>query len=155
MTNFENISYEHLNHLQVGKIGEYWAKIFLTLKGYDVYTTDVDNKGIDFIVRTDNENHLDIQVKTIRQNSGYVYITKDTWKNELRQNLFLILVQLNDFQIPRVYYIPSTVWNNPTDLFTDKNYDKEGQKSKPEWGINISKKNMTQLEKYEISKKIK
>jgi hypothetical protein len=155
MTTFDSFTFEHLNGLQVGKIGEYWAKIWMTLAGFDIYTTDVDDKGIDFIIRTNNEKHIDVQVKTIREKTGYVFVTKEKWRNELRENLYLILVLLKDNEMPSVYFIPSKVWETPTLLFTDKNYDKEGQKSKPEWGINISKKNMTELENYEITKYIK
>lgn len=115
MTTFDNFTYDKLNHLQVGRIGEYWAKIWLTLAGYDIYTTDVDNKGIDFIIRTNNDKHIDVQVKTVR--TGYVFITKDTWNNQLRENLYLILVLLKNNEIPSVYLIPSTVWYNPNTLF--------------------------------------
>ena len=87
MTMFKAITFDHLNHLQVGKIGEYWAKIWLTLAGFDIYTTDVDAKGIDFIIRTDNYKHIDVQVKTIRDKSRYVFVAKETWKNELRDKL--------------------------------------------------------------------
>ena len=155
MTTFGDFTFDHLNHLQVGKIGEYWAKIWMTFAGFDIYTTDVDDKGIDFIIRTDNDKHIDLQVKTIRDKSGYVFVTKETWKNELRDNLYLALILLKNNEMPSVYFIPSTVWKTTTALFTDKNYDKEGQKSKPEWGINVSKKNMEELSEYEISKQIK
>lgn len=152
MTTFDNFKFDELNSFQVGKIGEYWAKIWLTLAGFDIYTTDVDDKGIDFIIRTDNDKHIDVQVKTIREKSNYVFIQKETWKYELRENLFLMLILLKNNEMPSVYYIPSTVWKNPTPLFVDRNYEKEGQKSNPEWGINVSKKNMEELNKYEISK---
>ena len=156
MTTFDDFTFEHFNHLQVGRIGEYWAKIWLTLARFDIYTTDVDDKGIDFIIRTDNDKHIDVQVKTITEKSGYVFITKKgTWEKELIDNLYLILVLLKNNEMPSVYYIPSTVWKTPTALFTDKKYDKEGQKSLPEWGINVSKKNMDELSKYEISEYIK
>lgn len=151
MTKFDDFTFEHLNKLQVGKIGEYWAKIWMTFAGFDIYTTDVDDKGIDFIIRTDNEKHIDVQVKTIR-NTGYVYVSKETWKDGLRENLNLVLVLLKNNEMPSVYFIPSKVWENPSALFTDKNYEKEGQTSKPEWGINISQKNMEELEQYEITK---
>jgi len=155
MTTFGDFTFDHLNHLQVGKIGEYWAKIWMTLAGFDIYTTDVDDKGIDFIIRTDNDKHIDVQVKAIREKSGYIFVTKEKWRNELRDNLYLTLVLLKNNEMPSVYFIPSTVWKTPTTLFADNNYDKEGQKSKPEWGINVSKKNMDELSKYEISKYIK
>jgi hypothetical protein len=151
MTKFDDFTFEHLNKLQVGKIGEYWAKIWMTFAGFDIYTTDVDDKGIDFIIRIDSDNHIDVQVKTIR-NTGYVYVPKETWKSGLRENLNLVLVLLKNNEMPSVYFIPSKVWENPTVLFTDRNYEKEGQISKPEWGINISQKNMEELEQYEITK---
>lgn len=151
MTKFDDFTFGHLNKLQVGKIGEYWAKIWMTLAGFDIYTTDVDDKGIDFIIRTDHEKHIDVQVKTIR-NIGYVYVSKETWKNGLRENLILVLVLLKNNEMPSVYFIPSKVWETPTLLFTERKYEKEGQTSKPEWGINISQKNMEELEQYEITK---
>jgi len=61
-----NLKYSILHHLQVGRIGEYWVKLMLTMDGLDTYYSDVDNKAIDFIVRLDNAQHLDIQVKTVR-----------------------------------------------------------------------------------------
>jgi hypothetical protein len=124
----------------------------MTIAGFDIYTTDVDDKGIDFIIRINNNKHIDVQVKTIREKSGYVFVTKETWKNELRDNLYLTLILLKNNEMPSIYLIPSTVWRASTALFTDKNYDKEGQKSKPEWGINVSKKIMDELNKFEISK---
>lgn len=150
---FENIIYRNLNHLQIGKFGEYWVKMWLSLADFDTYTSEVDNKGIDFIIRLDNEKHIDIQVKTIREN-GYVFITKKTWKSTLRSNLYLALVILNDNKIPNLYLIPSTVWEKPNHLFKNKDYEKEGQKSLPEWGINISKKNMQALDEYRVCKMI-
>ena len=33
MTTFNNLTFNHLNRFQVGKIGEYWAKIWMTLAG--------------------------------------------------------------------------------------------------------------------------
>ena len=42
--------------------------------------------------------------------------------------------------------IPSVSWNKPNSLLVDRNY--EGLKSKPEWGINLSKKNLELLEKF-------
>ncbi len=152
MSTFTQFKYEGLNHLQVGRIGEYWAKIWLTLHNYDVYTTEVDNKGIDFIVRKDDERHIDIQVKTMRGETSYIFVTKETWKSGLRDNLYLMLIQLKDKELPTIFLIPSTVWLSPNALFKEGNYQEKGLKSKDEWGINISKKNMDLLNAYEISR---
>jgi len=149
---FDNFSYQHLNHLQIGRIGEYWVKIWLTLSGLDTYYNDVDDKGIDFIVRLNNDKHIDIQVKTIREHTNYVFVTKEAWNNKLRDNLYLALVILKNYKSPEIYFIPSTAWLTPNELLCDRNYEKEGQKSKPEWGINISKRNYPLIAQYDIPK---
>ena len=59
---FDNFTFNTLTHLQIGRIGEYWVKIWLTLSGFDTYYNDVDDKGIDFILRLDNDEHIDIKV---------------------------------------------------------------------------------------------
>jgi len=151
---FDNFKFDHLSHLQIGRIGEYWVKIWLTLSGFDTYHNDVDDKGIDFILRLDNNKHIDIQAKTVRENTGYVFVTKETWSYELRDNLYLALVLLENNKMPNIYLIPSLAWKLPNDLLRDREYGKEGQTCKPEWGINISKKNMTILEQYDITKTI-
>ena len=120
MQSFDNFTFDNLTHLQIGRIGEYWVKIWLTLSGFDTYYNDVDDKGIDFILRLDNDKHIDIQVKTIRVNTGYVYITKETWKNHLRENLYLALVLLDNHRMPTIYFIQSTEWLKPNDLLTDR-----------------------------------
>lgn len=50
--------------------------------------------------------------------------------------------------MPEVYVFNATVWNSPNAVFKDKSYDKEGQKSRPEWGVSYSKKNLDILEKH-------
>lgn len=149
----ENIHYDHLNHLQVGHIGEYWVKLRLTLLGLDVYTTEVDDRGIDFVIRINDTKYVDIQVKTIREKTGYVYVDKDTksWREPLRDNLYLALVILKNNSSPKMFIIPATEWNNPNELLKNNNY-KGSTKSKPDWGINISKKNMEKLEKYNLER---
>jgi hypothetical protein len=49
-------------------------------------------------------------------------------------------------QAPKLFLVPSMVWQTPGSVFVDRNY--EGLKSKPEWGLNISRKNMSTLEEY-------
>ena len=54
-------------------------------------------------------------------------------------------------QEPTLYLIPSNEWKNPNGLLVEHNYDKEGQKSPPELGINISSKQKKILEKYDAN----
>lgn len=55
---FKNIEISSLSHLQVGRIGEYWVKLMLTLHGFEVFYNDVDDRGIDFILRSSENNEI-------------------------------------------------------------------------------------------------
>ncbi|GAB2540935.1 DUF4365 domain-containing protein [Rufibacter soli] len=152
---FHDLIYDGLTHLQVGKIGEYWFKLILTLKGFDTYTSEVDDKGIDFIVRVNDNRHVDIQVKTIRrEKTSYVFVSKNAWENQLRENLYLGLVILQNGTLPQTYMIPSTAWLEESALFRNRDYMELGQKSKPEWGLNLSAKNMPLLDQFRIENQL-
>jgi hypothetical protein len=47
----ERYEWNRLSPLQVGRYAEYLVKMEFTLYGFDVYTAEVDDKGIDFVVR--------------------------------------------------------------------------------------------------------
>ncbi len=147
----KTIDYQHLGHLQVGRIGEYLVKLNLTLHGFDVYTSEVDDKGIDFIIRLSADKYIDVQVKTIRSLSSYVYVdkTSKSWQQPFKQNLYLALVILTKDPFSDIYLIPAAAWNNPNDLFKSRDYT-GSKKSKPDWGLNLSKKNMGLLSEYKF-----
>lgn len=147
---FEELDFTTLSHLQVGRIGEYWVKIWLTMAGFEVYYNDVDDRGIDFVLRLDHEKHIDVQVKTVRGTNSYVFVTKKSWNHTLRSNLYLALVVLSNHELPSIYLIPSTVFEQPNELFKDRNYGQEEQKSLPEWGISLSTKTLSLLEPYQV-----
>ena len=136
-----------LNHLQLGRYAEYYAKMEFTLLGFDVYEPEVDDKGIDFIIRKDEDNFYEIQVK-LNFKGNYIFMQKD--KFALRKNLYLVLVLFKQASSPELYLIPSTAWLKPNELLVSHDYP--GKKSKPEWGINLSKKNLHILSEYEFDK---
>lgn len=45
-----------LNHLQLGRYAEYFVKMEFTRHGFDVYSAEVDGKGIDLVVRTEQRD---------------------------------------------------------------------------------------------------
>ena len=139
--------WNHLSHLQLGRYAEYYVKMEFTLAGFDVYAAEVDDKGIDFIIREGENSYYDIQVKSVR-GLNYIFFPKD--KFNLRKNLLAAIVLFSEGMPPKIYLIPSTVWSKPNDLFADRNYD--GKKSKPEWGLNLSKKNLHLLTQFEFDK---
>ena len=132
-----------LNNQQVGAYTEYIVKMELTMYGFQVYGTEVDDRGIDFIARFKQGPFFEIQVKSLRS-TGYVFMQKK--KFVLREHLYMALGLLEDGKPPDLYLIPSTAWNEENSLFVSRDY--EGLKSNPEWGLNISKKNMPLLEPY-------
>lgn len=135
--------WSRLNNLQVGKYTEYFVKMELTMCGFEVYTTEVDDRGIDFVARRDGVPFIEVQVKSLRD-SGYVFMQKT--KFELRDNLYLAFGRLIEGKPPELYLIPSRVWDNPTGVLVSRDY--EGLKSSPEWGLNVSRKNVPALEPY-------
>lgn len=144
-------NWSNLNHLQLGKYGEYFAKMGFTKASFDVYTAEVDDKGIDFIVRKNENEYLDIQVKSVR-NNNYIFMRKKVFLP--KKNLFLAVVLFKDEQEPILLLIPSLNWRNKTNSFlVERNY--EGKKSKPEWGLSITKSNIEEIKSlYAFDKQI-
>lgn len=146
----ERYDWQRLNHLQVGKFSEYFVKMEFTLYEFDIYTSEVDDRGIDFVIRKSCDRYYDIQVKSIRS-LGYIFFCKD--KFELRPNLFAAIALLLPMKSPQLFLIPSTVWEMPNQLFVSRDYG-EGKKSKPEWGLNLNKTTYPLLAQYPFDQTI-
>ena len=138
-----------LNRLQIGAYAEYYVKMAFTRFGFQVYTSEVDDRGIDFVCRFDRGPFYEVQVKSIRK-TGYIFAQKD--KFELRSELLLAVVIFTADDSPDLFLIPSMKWLQPNALLVDRNY--EGKKSKPEWGINLSRKNQHLLEPFAFEQQI-
>lgn len=137
--------WKELNHIQLGRYAEYFTKMEFTLYGFDVYTSEVDDKGIDFVIKKNSSTYFDIQVKSIR-NNNYIFFPKSKFMP--RSNLFAAVVVYLEGKPPELFIIPSTEWKKPNELLVEHNYI--GKKSNPEWGLNISKRNLHILEKYKF-----
>jgi hypothetical protein len=136
----EKYDWTRLNHLQLGRYAEYFVKMEFTLLGFDVYDAEVDDKGIDFVVRKGEDCYYDVQVKSSR-GLNYIFLPKD--KFHPRPGLVAAIVLFEKGQAPELYLIPSTAWHEPNALLVSHDY--EGKKSKPEWGLNLSRKNLPLL----------
>lgn len=141
-----------LTRQKLGTFCEYYAKMTLASYGMDIYTSEVDDHGLDFVVEAKN-GFLKFQVKAIRTAfSGYVYMRKENFDIE-DKNLFLFLILLTDGEHPETYIIPATAWRQQSRLLVYHAY--EGKKSKPEYGVNVSNKNRAELEKYKLETVLK
>ena len=145
----EKLKWKDLSPLQIGKYSEYIAKMEFILYGFDVYSPELDDKGIDFIVRKDNSSYFDIQVKAVRD-FNYIYFQKS--KFQIRENLYAFILIYRKGLKPSMYLIPSNIWNKPNKLFVSRDY--KGKKSIPEFGINISEKNLPKLDEFNFEKTI-
>lgn len=146
-----NWSRKELTRQRLGTFGEYYAKMVLASYGMSIYTSEVDDHGIDFVAETKN-GFMKFQVKTVRQGTNYVFMIEEHF-NIADSELFLFLSILTDNELPVSYIVPATVWeNDATGMFVYRKY--EGKKSKPEYGINLSAKNMPFLDMYKVEKMI-
>ena len=144
----ERYKWSALTKQQVGAFVEYFVKMELTMFGFHVYGTEVDDRGVDFIAQFGDGPFLKVQVKSVR-GTGYVFMEKS--KFSLHEHRFLAFGLLVDGQPPDLYLIPSLEWQVPTPLLRDRNYG-EGLESPPEWGMNISKKNIGLLGPYSFQR---
>ena len=137
--------WSRLSHLQLGRYGEYYAKMEFTSYGFDVYTSEVDDHGIDFVAKGNSGVFYEVQVKSVR-NDNYVFIRKD--KLVLDDKHLICYIRFTDNELPDCYVFPATVFIDPDgSLFSSRDY--VGLKSKPEYGINTKKKdNLKKLQKY-------
>lgn len=150
-----NFDYSKLRTTQyVGEFGAQLVRLNFTLNEIDTFVPLIDDKAIDFIARVNERTYYDVQVKTIRLTTKdrYFYEAKEKWGTEIRPNLLIAFVILQANTDPTLLLIPGNKWKEESlknKIFSDRNYD--GKKSKPEWGLTISKTNLLYLsEKYDI-----
>jgi hypothetical protein len=106
--------WSRLNELQLGRYAEYFVKMEFTRLGFDVYTAEVDDKGIDFVVRGGVDRHFDVQVKSAR-NWGLITLPLRVFQP--RRNFLAAVVVFVDHQSPELFLIPSMEWEQrPSDL---------------------------------------
>src|SRR5688572_4810745 len=110
----DRLIWSRLTNLQVGKYAEYFVKMEFTLYGFDVYQAEVDDKGIDFVIRKGHDRYYDIQVKAVR-GLNYVFFRKECF--ELRENLYAALGILDDGEMPKLFLIPAAAWRKQNLLF--------------------------------------
>jgi len=143
MTDAERHNWTRLNRIQLGKYAEYLAKMEFVLHGCDVFTSEVDDHGIDFVVRTRAGRHYDVQVKSYRPASNkYVFLQKS--KFPISPQSLLALVQFVNGEPATLFLVPSCVEGAPNPILQSRDYG-EGKKSAPEWGLTLSKKNLAAL----------
>lgn len=143
-------TWSRLNSHQVGRFAEYFVKMELALYGFEIYSSEVDDRGIDFVARHGTGAFYEVQVKSMRK-TNYVFMHKS--KFPIQPQRLLALVLLSEDKAPELFIIPAIAWLHPDALLCDRDYD--GLKSKPEWGLQLSGQTRALLDKYDFGKAIK
>lgn len=145
----EQKSWAELDKLRLGRWGEQFAAMALMRGGFDVYMPFVDDRSIDLLIRLDgNERQFaELQVKTIRLGKvpSYAFMRKRLFP--LSDSRYLALVVIMDEQSePAIYLIPARVWADPRAPFTSRDF--VGKKSEPEYGVSVSRANLSLFDGY-------
>jgi hypothetical protein len=119
------------------------------LHGCDAYGSEVDDRGIDMVVRSKVGNFHEIQVKSVHK-SNYIFLRKD--KFELRDKLWVAVVRFVNGEEPQMFLIPAEAWKDPEPPFSSRDF--EGKQLKPEWGLSMAKKHAAAMEEFEFEQQI-
>ena len=124
---------------------------FLLSDNHHVIQSYLNHKGANFkVVNRVGEQEYDILCSQINiEKTNYAFIRKNDLERGLRDDLWIGLVLFIDGKKPTKYLFPSTVWNEPNQLFTDSAI------KNPEYGISLNSHTMkTFVTKYAFEKMI-
>lgn len=124
---------------------------FIMSEKHHVIQDYVNHKGSNFRAESRvGEQEFEILCCQINiDKTNYTFIRKADLERGLRDDLLIGLVLFIDGQKPTKYLIPSTVWNEPSQLFTDSAIKHS------EYGINLNKNTIHLLkDQYSFNNKI-
>lgn len=111
-------------------------------KGYGAKVIEKDRT---FLVASKEGRDIEVLVKSIRRPTEYVLILKK-YMDASQENLYIALVIFSGENTPELFLIPATAFLEPNDLLRDRPKYKE-----PEFGMNVSNKNMPLLNIYKFT----
>jgi len=118
---------------------------FLLSENHHVIQSYLNHKGAHFkVINRVGESEYDILCLQINiEKTNYAFVSKSDLEKGLRDDLWIGLVVFINGQKPTKYLFPSTVWNEPNQMFTDTAV------KNPEYGINLNQHTMKEfVEKY-------
>lgn len=135
-------SYKHLNTVQKGSFAEAYAKMAFTLEGFEVYTTEYDDRGIDFVVRHKPGAYLSVQVKSTGV-SANPFIYADNF--QCSSDFLVCAVRLLEGRLPELYLARGTDWNHNKECL---HINPGGGDAGPYYELRFSKKYSRSLEQH-------
>ena len=100
--------------------------------GYLVFSAEIDDRCVDFVVRNDAGRHFDVQVKTVTD-KNYTFVCE----SKCSEDLWICLVVLTESDHPTLYLFSGRDWNSDTSgLLQHHHYPKSKE---AEYGIHAAK----------------
>ncbi len=128
---------------------KYIVKVLEKLLPEVQFTTE-KNMEVDIIAELDDANIIKIVVRTVSPESQYTWI-RQTKFDIYDEQLFMAVLYEKNLNEKIIYILPATEWQNIDGPFKTKDYDKLGQVSKPEYGINFSRLTMEKINHLRLS----
>ena len=140
-------AWSRLSRQQKGTYGEYVAKMEFVMYGYLVFSAEIDDRGVDFVVRNEAGRHFDIQVKTVTDRN-YTYITE----SKFSESLWICLVVLTEGDHPTLYLFSGRDWNSDTSDLLQRHHYPESKEA--EYGIHIAQKRMSVMKQFAFDRSV-
>lgn len=137
-------SYKHLNTVQKGSVGEAFSKLAFTLEGFEVYDTEYDDRGIDFVVRNSSGKYFSVQVKATDETSN-PFIKQS--KFDSSQEFVLCAVRLLEGEPPKAYLACGSDWETGLECLS---FNSGGGETGPYYEMRFSAKYREQLAQLEF-----
>ena len=137
-------SYNHLNTVQKGSVGEAFSKLAFTLEGFEVYDTEYDDRGIDFVVRNESGKFFSVQVKATDETSNP--FVKES-KFEKSEEFILCAVRLLEGEPPKAYLARGSDWEAGMECLS---YNPGGGDAGPYYEMRFAAKYQPQLAQLEF-----
>ncbi|MDD2720102.1 MAG: hypothetical protein PHH47_02190 [Gallionella sp.] len=113
------------------------------MKNFLIFSSEVDDRGIDFVARREDGKHFDVQVKTITGNN-YTFVKESKFSSAL----LVCLIVLRESRPPAAYLFTRSDWDSPTDGLLEKHSFPNA--SEAEFGIHLAEKRAEVLAKFEL-----
>jgi hypothetical protein len=135
--------WSRLTRTEVSRFGHAIIAVALEREGFAV--SEPDDRGITDLIATRAGQRLEVTVRTLRSLT-YTYVEKHRF--DLRADRCVALVLLLAQREPLAFLIPAQAWRSPDAVLVSRDY--EHAASRPEWGINVSRRNLALLERYAL-----
>ncbi len=134
---------ERLTPTQVSVLAEHLARELFHRLRFEQHPVPAGVHGADFAVRSPTGRQYLVQVRSLRK-LAYAFVAKTSFP--LDRDRLLALALFLSGTSPDWYLIPASAWESPSALLVSRDYP--GRSSEPEWGLNLSRRNLRLLEPF-------